>query len=53
LDKKYVDVTVALYFMTRMGTAKKVTDEFQRLTGKKPRTFKEFAKNNIESFTKI
>jgi len=53
LDKKYVDVTVALYFMTRMGTAKKVTNEFQRLTGKKPRTFKEFAEDNIESFTKI
>jgi len=50
LDKKYVNVTVALYFMTRMGTAEKVTDEFQQLTGKKPRTFKEFAKSNINSF---
>ena len=50
LDKKYVNVTVALYFMTRMGTAKKVTEEFEKLTGKKPRTFKEFAKSNIDSF---
>lgn len=50
LDKKYVNVTMALYFMTRMGTAKSVTDEFQRLTGKKARTFKEFAEDNIECF---
>ena len=46
LDKGYVNVTVALYFMTRMGTAKLVTDGFEKLTGKKPRTFKEFAIEN-------
>lgn len=50
LEKNYVNVTVALYFMTRMGTAKMVTNEFYRLTGKKPRTFYEFAKDNIECF---
>lgn len=50
LEKNYVNVTVALYFMTRMGTAKKVTDGFYQLTGKKPRTFKEFASQNIASF---
>ncbi len=49
-DKDYVNVTVMLYFMTRMGTAKKVTDEFEKLTGKKARTFKEFALENIEAF---
>ena len=49
LDKAYVNVTVALYFMTRMGTAKDVTDEFYKLTGKKS-TFEEFARENIESF---
>lgn len=47
LDKEYVNVTVALYFMTRMGTAKEVTDEFYKLTGKNPRTFEEFARENI------
>jgi len=47
---KYVNVTVALYFMTRMGTAKEITGEFKKLTGKDPRTFKEFAKTNINSF---
>jgi uncharacterized protein YbjT (DUF2867 family) len=51
LDKGYVNVTVALYFMTRMGTAKEVTDEFYKLTGKKPRTFQDFARENIEAFT--
>jgi len=46
IDKGYVNVTVMLYFMTRMGTAKKVTNEFEKLTGKKPRTFKQFAIDN-------
>jgi uncharacterized protein YbjT (DUF2867 family) len=48
LKKAYVNVTVMLYFMTRMGTAKKVTDEFEKLTGRKPRIFKEFAMENID-----
>lgn len=52
LDKGYVNVTVALYFMTRTGTAKEVTDTFYALTGKLPRTFREFAKDNIRSFVK-
>ncbi len=51
LDKKYVNVTIALYFMTRMGTTKEVTDEFYKLTGKQPRTFEDFARENIEAFT--
>ncbi|MCX7904971.1 MAG: NmrA family NAD(P)-binding protein, partial [Caloramator sp.] len=51
LDKKYVNVTVALYFMTRMGTAEKVTDEFYKITGKNPRTFYEFATENINLFS--
>ncbi|WP_300381941.1 SDR family oxidoreductase [Clostridium sp.] len=50
LDKTYVNVTVALYFMTRMGTAKEVTNGFYNLTGKNPRTFEEFAKDNIKYF---
>lgn len=52
LDKKYVNITMALYLMTRLGTAKKVTNDFKKLTGKKPRTFKEFAVDNLESFEK-
>lgn len=50
LDKGYVNVTIALYFMTRMGTAKDVTDGFYKLTGKQPRTFEDFAKANKEAF---
>lgn len=50
LDKRYVDVTVALYFMTRMGTAKEVTNGFYELTGRKPRTLEEFAKDNLKYF---
>lgn len=52
LNKSYVNVTVALYFMTRMGTAKEVTDTFFKLTGKEPRTFEDFARANIEAFMK-
>ncbi|SFC23430.1 Uncharacterized conserved protein YbjT, contains NAD(P)-binding and DUF2867 domains [Alkalibacterium subtropicum] len=50
LDKKYVNVTMALYLMTRLGTAEKVTDEFEKLTGKKPTSFREFAERNRGSF---
>lgn len=53
LDKTYVNVTVALYFMTRMGTAKNVTNEFYKLTGKEPKTFKEFALDNRQSFISV
>lgn len=52
LEKDYVNVTVALYFMTRMGTAKEVTGDFARLTGRNPRSFKEFAITNISCFNK-
>lgn len=50
LDKSYVNVTVALYLMTRMGTAKEVTNCFYELTGNQPRSFEEFAKENLKSF---
>ncbi|RSK25599.1 SDR family oxidoreductase [Bacillus sp. HMF5848] len=50
LDKGYVNVTVALYFMTRMGTAKEVTTDFFNLTGREPRSFEEFAKGNLIRF---
>lgn len=50
LDKGFVNVTVALYFMTRMGTAQAVTNVFYELTSKKPKTFEEFARENIEAF---
>ncbi len=52
LDRGYVNVTVALYFMTRMGTAKAITNDFYNLTGKNPRSFKDFARDNIKAFMK-
>lgn len=52
LDKDYVNVTVALYFMTRMGMGKAVTKDFYELMGKEPRTFEEFARENLASFSK-
>lgn len=51
-DKKYVNITMALYLMTRLGTAKKVTDDFKKITGKAPRGFREFARDNLEAFQK-
>lgn len=50
LDRKYVNVTVALYFMTRMGTAKMITNGFYELTGKQPKTFMQFALENNKAF---
>jgi len=50
LDQKYVDVTIALYFMTRMGTAKAVTNGFFELTGRAPKSFKQFALDNKNAF---
>ena len=50
LDKGYVNVTVALYFMTRMGTAKEVNQGYYNLTGKTPRSFEDFARENIAAF---
>lgn len=52
LDKAYVNVTVALYFMTRLGTAKEITKDFYELTGKNPRTLEEFARDNLTYFIK-
>lgn len=50
LDKAYVNVTVGLYLMTRLGTAQKVTSDFKQLTGRNPRTFKEFATEHVNYF---
>ena len=49
-DKEYVNVTVALYFMTRMGTSKKITNCFYELTSRNPRTFEEFSNDNLKYF---
>ena len=50
LDPGFVNVTVALYFMTRMGTAAKVNNDFYELTGRNPRTLREFVIANRDCF---
>jgi len=41
-DKKYVNVTVFLYIMTRLGTAKDKTATVQKILNRKPTSLKEF-----------
>ena len=50
LDKDYVNVTMALYLMTRLGTAEPVTESFESITGNKPRSFRAFVCENISNF---
>ncbi len=50
LDKEYSTVMGMLYMMTRMGTAKNVTDTFEKVTGKKPQTFRQFVKKNLSAW---
>lgn len=50
LDKSYVNVTIGLYLITRMGNAKKVTHDYFTITGKKPSSFYEFCVNHLNCF---
>lgn len=50
LDKNYSSVMGMLYMMTRMGTAKKTTNTFEEIMGKKPQTFREFSKKNLDTW---
>lgn len=50
--KGFVNITVGLYIMTRLGAAKQITDTFYQLTGKQPHTFEEFAKRYKSAFQK-
>lgn len=51
-DKSYVTVMCALYLMTRFGMAKKVTDDLERLLGRKPGTFKEYVRDYAECWSR-
>lgn len=50
LDKEYANVMSMLYMMTRLGTAKTVTDTYEKIMGRKPTSFEVFAKKNRESW---
>lgn len=52
LDKTYATVMGMLYMMTRFGTAKRVTTTYEEIMLKKPQTFREFVKKNLEAWTK-
>lgn len=52
LDKEYSTVMSWLYLMTRMGTAKKTTNVFEEVMGKKPQTFRQFVKKNLVSWAR-
>lgn len=50
LAKEYATVMSMLYFMTRLGTAKKITPTFESVMGKKPRSFQEFVVKNRKAW---
>lgn len=50
LDKEYATVMGMLYMMTRLGTAKKVTNVFEKVMGKKPQTFEQFVVKNLQAW---
>lgn len=52
LDKEYATVMGMLYMMTRLGTAKKVTDGFEKVMGKQPQTFEQFVAKNLAAWQK-
>lgn len=52
LDPSYVNVTLALYIMTRLNTASKITEDFTKLTNQRPTSFVEFIHRNRELFTR-
>lgn len=52
LKKEYATVMGMLYLMTRMGTAKKITDTFQTVMGRKATSFSEFAQKNKNCWKK-
>lgn len=51
-DKGYVKITKLLYFMTRLGTAKKITQTFEQIMHRKPISMDTFIKDNLNSWTK-
>lgn len=47
MEKGYATVMSMLYIMTILGTAKTVTSTFEKIMGKKPRSFREFVRDNL------
>lgn len=51
-DKDYVKITKLLYFMTRLGTAKKVNTVVADILNRKATTFAEFIQDNLDYYNK-
>lgn len=49
-DKDYVRITKLLYFMTRLGTAKKITNQVENILKRPALTLEEFIKMNISTW---
>lgn len=52
LEKEYANVMGMLYMMTRLGTAKKVNSTFEEIMKKRPQSFRQFVKKNLNSWVK-
>ena len=50
LDKAYASVMGMLYIITRLGNAKKVTNTYEKIMNKKPRTFTQFIRENRKAW---
>lgn len=50
MEKELCTVMGMLYMMTRLGAAKKVTNTFEQVMGKKPQSFQQFVEKNIHSW---
>ncbi|PSL41858.1 uncharacterized protein YbjT (DUF2867 family) [Planomicrobium soli] len=42
LDKAFINIVVGIHFPTKLGLAKGISSDFQKLTGKKPRKIKQY-----------
>ena len=52
LDSGYSRVMSMLYMMTRMGTARRTTDTFEQVMGRKPHTFRQFVRANRAAWSR-
>lgn len=50
LNRPYARIMGMLYMMTRLGTAKRTTNTFEQVMGKKPQTFRQFVQKNASSW---
>ncbi|WP_244235479.1 SDR family oxidoreductase [Paenibacillus lautus] len=47
IPKEFATVMTVLYLTTKLGMANKVTSDLERLLGRKPRTFRQFAQDHV------